>query len=651
MAPLLTITFPINPPFILDFSPYARQDVKLEPKNLSVRGDVKTVGIAVIKNVGFFFVAIAKASYSTGSNAGTSFKHIVLGYYGDLRVFRPTVNIYLVAFKVIVWVASMGWCIIATTARFIYQKNLDPVFNQNLLNCFSDPEINVAHIKTNESAIDTSAIPEKVIIDHLLPIFDQIDFNDPQSLYYMAPGSRQEYGVPDTPSDLKKSLGKFVDNVKGRVPFLGTPPAYDTPRLMAFYQQIENATRFSLHKVSTKYELAKGNYDRFMIEQNNQIPAENDLAHQEYVSLKNSYKNTFEDQARLAINLAMAGKHCGARYMGESMELYDAHNGEVSLGQATLEEAIVEILAAKRKEIARAEIQLHLGSGTHAYNNYLSSLGSILAIPGTENVIEHLSSQLSRPRYLKFFFKKYTVDCIISAINEKIKSSQIFREKIIDWLRDHSGDWNTQIDGNALAQLLSELNPILAREQVSEDYPLYLRFLSLQSLIFHLKEQKIPFPMVGNNWDEFIAELFILDSAKEWLGVNSKGGTPIEKARLKDAIKSLFAENQLGPQLVQKVTETIERDSPLQVGDFSEKLLLLQKISLLSPHMNQSVALRVIQGQKELTDAILEHKEQGRGLDFIEQLIDPEKLVAEGLSVKLMEWILVSQNILCVQTR
>lgn len=648
MVPNLTITFPIDPPFRVDFSQYSRvSNQPIEP-SLPILEKIKKVGLALIENIGFFFVAVSKSSYSTLRNSGTSFKHIVLGYYGNLRSFRPPSDIYLAIFKVAFWILGMTWCTITTAVRLIYERNKDPSFTPNLLKHFSNPEIDIQHIRTKELTINVSAVPTDVTVDRLLPLFDQIDFNNPQALNYMAPGSRREHNTIYTPDDLRRSLEKFVDYVNRREPFLGTPPAYDTPRLMAFYQQIENAVRFSLHHLSEKCVAAKGSYEGFMDAHNQQIPAEEDPDHEDYVSLRRAYQNCLENQARLALNLAIAGKHCGARYMGESMEIYDSITGDASMGQLTLEEALCEILASKRKEIAREEIQIHLGADTHSYNKYMSSLGHILAIPGTESVIEHLSTDFDQNEHLRSFFAKYTVDCIITSVNNKVKSSQVLREKITDWLRDHVGDWNAQIDERALAEELAQLNPILADGQLRNDCPLYQTFLQLQAWISFLKEQRIAFPDINGDWDDCLANCLALDASRAWFELHFPGA-PMQRVQIKQRIKSLFSEEQFGPLLIQKVKDAIRQDSPLQVADFSQRLWVLQKLPLLSPHMNAALAIRVLQGQKELREAILEYKEQQRGPNFLAQLIDPEQLITDGLSAELMEWILVSQKVLLVQ--
>src|SRR6185503_4614730 len=101
--------------------------------------------------------------------------------------------------------------------------------------------------------------------------------------------------------------------------------------------------------------------------------------------------------------------------------------------------------------------------------------------------------------------------------------------------------------------------------------------------------------------------------------------------------KSLFSDEQLGQALINKVKE----GSSLELADFLERILVLQKVSGLSArlHITEDIALRVIQGEKPLEEAIAEHREQGRGPSFLAQLINSEHMLKHGLSSELMEWI------------
>ncbi len=602
----LALTLNLNPPFQVDFSQFARQ------KQASNLQRVENIAFRVLKLIKILFTSTIKSAYQTVRHSGTSFKHIVLGYYGDLSQFRPPADIYLAVFKVFFWIASMGWCFITTACRNTYNEMRG---NKNIpfLQQFAGKEIDIAHIQTKEIAIDVSGIPADVTVNHLLEIFDQINFDRPGEPGYMAPISRREGSTTYTKYELRESLIKFVGHVQRRVAFLGTPPAYDTPQLMAFYQQIEDAARFSIHK------------------------AQQDLREFQNRGSNNQqvYRNLLENQARVALSLAIAGKHCGARFMGEAMELYDNAKGEDGIAQGTLKECLIELLAYKRKEIALAQIQRYLGSDTHSYNQYMAGMGQLLAIPGTQNVIEHLSQNLDRSLYTRRFFEKYTEEFILAAIQEKVKKSQIFREKITDWLRDQVGDWRKIEDRRIFDNKLRRADDIF-KELLSADFALCNSLTQFASLIRNL--HPIHLPNQNLDWSDFVDELFTLDAIRDKLPSDR-----VEKAHFRQGIKSL---EQLGKDSVEKMKQGNVASEGLR-----ESLLCMQKVSRLATltGLERETLLRVVKGEKQLIDALCEQDEQERRNRFLEAL-NLEQIAQNGLPPELLEWVVVAHEILLPQT-
>ena len=641
----LCITFIKDPPFVVDFSQFTPPKI---PESVRSRLErIQKCAGAALQFVRIVFVAIGKSAYLNLSYSSTSFKYIVLGYYGN---FKISSDITLIAFKIVIWVASVTWCFTTTTGRMIYEKMKDESTSQLYLGQFAGDEIDVSHIQTNEQSIDVSNVPQSVTVHKLLEMFDQINFDKPLEPGFVdlnSPGFR-EGSTRYTKDNLKKSLQVFIDHVEERIAFLGTPPAADTPRLMEFYQQIEDAVRFSIHKV---------NSDLSTFLQNNRNGPYN-------VEQTKKYKDLLEDRARVAINLAIAGTACGARYMGESMELYDTLKGDSSIVQGTLKDCLIELLASKRKEIAIEQSQRHFNSDTHGYGKYMQSLGQILAIPGTKNVIEHLSRNLDRSIYLKYFFEEYTVDLITATVQEKIKKSQELRGKIIDWMRDQVGNWNQQMNEEKLNTLLAKLDSILQQHSLRSDFSKYTSFIRLMELINHLKQQNIPWPNANPEDSDFQTELFQLDMVNGWcaehlspdprdfesLSQDKRAEQLVQKkAQMKREMKNLFLNENLGPQLIEKV----KGSSPLQLADFSERLLTLQKVYQIVKEfqISSEIAIRIVKGEKSPKDAILEDYDRTRGNQLISRLIVSDKMATDGLSQELLEWLLVSQKILLPQVR
>lgn len=438
------------PVYTIDFKEFLPKDEPSEPLNQKQK-----ILIAVSVPFGLlklFFTCLAQATYLTLSYSGTSFKHIVLGYYGNLRDFRPPGNFYLIVFRVGFWIAAMGFGILAGTYRTFVQKSEKR--SDFSIKAFVGEELDIRHLRTNERSLDTSQVPSSVKVDDLVTMFDAINFDKPGAPGYMPPSSRREGNKTYSIGDLRKNLkNQFVQRIKTREAFFGTPPWHDTPRLMAFYQQIEDALRISIHKV-------QGDVAAY-IEKNP------DPESYEGEVLK-GYKNLLEDRARLVLDLAIAGVACGARYMSETMDAHGRLMEDNADSQETLEGAFVELLASKRKEIALKKIA-EMGNDAHAFSKYMQNMGEVVAIPGTKNIIEHLSTDLDLDLHLKEFFEEYTVDFIIEKIQEKIqgKKSQKFKELIIDWIKDQVKDWKKEEYMERLKTIELEIQDIQGKQETS----------------------------------------------------------------------------------------------------------------------------------------------------------------------------------------
>lgn len=487
---MATITFIEQPPFVIDFKQYSTEAKSEEDQT------VQNAVFKALKLIPVIFASLAKASYLTLKHSGSSFKVVVLGFYGDWTNFRMPNDFYLVMFKVAFWVLGLGWCTLKTTFRLTSEK-LFPTSSQFLKNYAGDG-IDVRHIKTSELEIDVSEVKADVQVDNLAQIFSEINFTDPQREGYMAPSSRKEGNTTYTEAELSEALNVFIHHVNNRTPFLGTPPSYDMPRLSAFYQQIENAVRYSIHK--SNKDIAD-------------FKALNGDGNYEGEELK-KYSGLLEDRARIAIDLAIAGKHCGARYMGEAMTMYGSFTGESTYDKGSLGDCITELLAKKRAEIANEHIQRYLGSGTHAYNKYMANLGKVLALPGTANITEHLDTTFDSDQFLRYFFQAYTVDFILETIQAEIRRSQGLREKILDWIRDYPNDWKKSDYAAAVEQIAAQALSQLNADSVSTAMQNAIQF---QNLVDHLKKRN-DLPVLGDDMDTFIEQLFELDGVKLFQG-------------------------------------------------------------------------------------------------------------------------------------
>ncbi len=620
---MTAITFIKEPPYVVDFTQFPKSSLRYEEET------IKTVALKALKLIPVIGTSFAKAAYTTFSYAGTSFKHIVLGFYGSWSNFRPPSDFYFVVFKVAFWALNLVWGTLATTFRLTSQELAPP--SSEFLRHYANDGIDISHIKTNKSGIDVSAVSPDVQVATLAQIYDEINFDNPDEPGYMKETSRQEYSTIYSKEALKESLRKFIKNVNERVAFLGTPPQHDTPRLMAFYQQIENAVRFAIHKSNQDIAAFKA--------KNGQGPYEEEALR--------TYKGLLEDRARIAIDLAISGKHCGARFMGEAMTVYENAKGVDGELGGTLQEAIIELLAQKRYSIAKQHIQMHLGADTHAFNKYMANLGSILGLPGTEHIIEHLDTSLDRDRFLTLFFKTYTVDFIITTIQDEIKRSQVFREKITDWLMDQSKEWKQEeYNKNSAAITTAAQAAISSPVQDNEKLTLFTQ------LVEHLKTTKAHLPKLGESWDDYITDVFTLPEVRSWrdsqfaiAGLAPMQALMQRKQKLED-LKILCSE----PLPIGQELETLKNKAPHELLDElikrSQIRVKIDKVRVIIPLAPETI-LRIFANPNLLQEAISGNQSQSQRTEFLEQLAENHlvEFDQKGISPALMEWLTVSQKI------
>lgn len=641
----MQLTLIQSPPYIIDFQEFSPS---VEKKESSLIEKVQTIALTSLQYVKAFFSAFLEAAYSTLSYSGVSFKYIVLGYYGSLLDFHPPKDIYLAVFRVAFWILGMGWCLATTTTRLFLEKI--PHETAIYLKHFASDEMNIRHLKTDELVLDVSEVPPEVRVDDLEQIFLAINFDEKNQPGYLSPSSRQEGSKVYTAEELKESLKKFITNVNNRVAFLGTPPSYDVPRLMAFYQHMENAVRLSIHKVNEnlrKFQETHGN----------------DLADYDETQ-KRQYANLLEDRSRVALDLAIAGNHCGSRYMGDAMSVYYGLYSENVLGDKNLEESLIEILAHKRREIALSHIQRHLGTDTHSFNKYMANLGPLLGIPGTKDIIEHLDRNFNPALYLGHFFEEYTVDFIIEAIQGEIKKSQALREKIIDWMGDRFKDWKKDLYHSRMTAIKEQIQPILT---IDVPNPIKLQQLKdFKSFIAYLRKDSNSWPGSDLNWKDFIEELFASSHTRNWMAAHYSKLNSLERSKKIKDLKTTFSEEIFSDPLKPWIMENAEINEKIfsnPIGQWildnesldeeriKQGFLELDKIEEIKKviSLSKETLTRALRGQLDWEEAILSDLDHQRRSEFVSTII-PADIHEKGISPGLMEWLLVSQNILLPQT-
>ena len=427
--------------------------VKLDrPQSTPLLTKIKTVAVNSFLSITLLFSCLASSIYDEARFSGVSFKHLVLECYGPLKNYSLSLNTPFIILKLGVWILGMTANIVLTTGRRYIEK-MEKKSPFLIFQGYIDEGIDETHIRTNHVALDASSVPANINLESLMTLFNTFNFDDPQSVDYIQPSKMQQTEGNSvkkySKEELRLHLETLIKRVNDRIPFIGTPKSAETQRLEEFYRHVENAIRLSLDATQKKREAFEKN---------------NGTDHSLYEeSAKREYLNCFEDQVNIVITLAIAGVHCGARYMDDANALYDLFKESSSSNNNSLKETLVNLLAEKRASIAQAEIDKHFtktkkqfnpitqeeyivfeGVNVHASVNYRATLGTLLGIPNSKYITEQLSTPLPKDKYLKSFFEQYSIETITTTIQEKYKdkNSQEFRETITDWLKAQMGSWS-----------------------------------------------------------------------------------------------------------------------------------------------------------------------------------------------------------------
>jgi hypothetical protein len=622
-----TITFIQNPPFRVDFNQFQQK-----PDTVQKIKEIFSHSAFLIASV---FVVFAQSTHSVFCSSGASFKQVVLGKY-NTNSYALFPSLHTLAFKVAVWAIFLCGSFASTFNKKFSERCLS---QNKLLKGYASPEINLSHFKIKNQELDASQVPVTIQVSTLLDLFDQINFTRPLRPDYVPPSRRRPEGITIEPHDLRVGLATFVNNIIGRVPFIGTPPATKPAELSAFYQQIESALRLTLHKVTSAVEEFKEEHGE-------------DFTRYTPEALQ-KYKNLIEDQTRVVLDCAFAGPRCGGRYMSEAMDLHSLFCNDLPSEELGLQETLFEMLALERARIANEDSRVLAPDApphselAHLYARYMADLGPLLIIPGTEHISEQLVTSLNKDWYLKRFFSKYTPQQIIKVIQDALKNPKgaHFREQVTDWLSDQVGNWKKDeylAEVPAREALLT--GPLAEARALPADAPEFAHFRTFSALIAHLKTiDGYAFPD-SEGWQDFLEELFATDAARAWF--TDRGITRLQKHDLKTSLSEETLTHE-GIERLRQIATTAGQQ--IDINAFLPQLReqaavpRVRGVILLEP---ESIK-RIFRGESP-RDAILGLLERERKVEFLDRF-NLENIQTEGLPRSVIEWLLVSQGILNVQ--
>lgn len=610
----------------INFGEFIPQAEVIPDIDLSQR--VYDVAKSLFHFIGVVFHATLDSACATIRHSVSSFRHLVFSSYG-------ITDFYLAAFKVAFWVFGLGYTFVATASRTVIKEYFPE--NPEYLRPFMSEGMDPRHIQSTEVMLDASEVPEAIQVNNLLALFEEIEFEDASKPEYIPPSFHGENGRAYTREELQESLNNFVTYVNERRAFEGTPPAYDTIKLMAFYQQIEDAVRLSIQKVSEDLTDFR--------EKNHQAIEDGDE------DTIRGYKSLLEDQARLVIDLAISGKYCGARYMGEAMTRYNYLYDESSRSD-TLQDALITLLGDKRNTIAQGQIQIHFGgqrqgASAHSYAQYMQQMGKLLAIPGTGNIVEPQRGffRFDADHYLQEFFKEYTETAINEAIQEKVKSSQHFREQICDWLKGQSGQWKPEGQDDPVL-LESQLQAVI--EGGVDTSQLEGRIRLFKELLAALKEKGTELPL-QDDWGDFIQDLMVLGDAKEWFNGKQDGLAGLQQmARRRELVsrREKFTQELKSPLLEGVLRNCVPYEAPISFERFGDDLTKIAKVEQMRKilPLDGSVFMRILNQEAELSEVVHGHFRVSNQSDFFGALT-LNNIHEEGLPPLILKWLLCAHHI------
>lgn len=317
--------------------------------------------------------------------------------------------------------------------------------------------INKGHLTKGEYQTRIPDKPEGVELETLLTFYDTINFSRPNDPEYYNPASfEQDTGRFTFAFQRRAHLGTFINRVKLREHFLGTPDR-GSPALITFHENIENAVTHSIKFI-----------------QDLSIAAE-----QENLDAKRVQARKLK--AKLVIEILRAAGYCGGKYHATAFLQY---NQIVRGIPPTFEDAVLETLASYR-EILLQQLVPQMADrllDVHDFNQLMKLLGKELGIPGA-NMIDDFNDRYGR-RFDKDtkraeFFKLYTpIGVIKEWIGPKIAQEVTFRNQLIDWYKlNVPPEWG-----------LEKYRPI-------QDHVAHLRAhkASLQEIKEYLKQKEIYF--------------------------------------------------------------------------------------------------------------------------------------------------------------
>ena len=301
-----------------------------------------------------------------------------------------------------------------------YQKACDAIQRGGLPYpcCF----VNSRHMQVATAEV---VIPQAAPIDirkELVSIFDSINFTDPNLPGYkdLDKVNKNESRDPATRKKLKEGLERYVTLTLARKHFLAVP---ENPNEMKRYFDTLNnlAQHLTHHLVQLTKEAKEAKTDK-----------ERDLI--------------LADRNELVIELALAGRWCGTRFMGIAQNLVLPLFSGTSQAQS-LASVLRSQLQELRMQCLHKAIQEEEFVSVHTYNRYMFLLGGEVGLTrasgsyADEEYSGHITKEHARGAFDRHYTRFAIFDRMLTAINgDETGKKLIDREQVLDWFKEHVDD-------------------------------------------------------------------------------------------------------------------------------------------------------------------------------------------------------------------
>lgn len=434
-----------------------------------------------------------------------------------------------IMFKIFLVSVTTFWSIV-TVGIFIFRPpnvRSDPknttspvVSTQELAEYVKGSPLDLSHLRVISTKVDMSGVPESVKLQDLKPLLEDVSI-DPANKhlpgYITAPiwvDAMTQRSFTMSKEELMHSMNELIDNIEQKKPWTGAPPSADKEAVNHFYQKLSDLIRFSLHKV-------KGNLETFLqTECSGVIPIEpTENSSVEEKALFKKYCDFLEERNRFLIDTAMTGKYCATRAIGEALDSYCRITGESNSEVGSLGDRIAHMLANKRLEIMRADLAAVYRNDnhtTHYFAAYMTQLGAVLGLPGSEGMSEHLV-KINTKKMLLRFIPQY-MEGMNQVILDKYRTCEEFRELVMAWLKDQVGTWNQEKYEKAYANI--KLEKIMASPEITQHAK--QRGGKIREWLEKLREGEEFKELIEQQDESFnekdiLSQLMNLPKTKEWL--------------------------------------------------------------------------------------------------------------------------------------